>query len=119
MAIYRTLRSFLVITVILNMVVLAGCSSGSSNDEQLSNTDLIEPRGAHTATLLPNGKVMVIGGRGYSGSSLPSGLSSTETYDPSFIPDPDDPTKRAWSSSSSMEEGRFDHSATEIGRAHV
>lgn len=119
MAIYRTLRSFLVITVILTMVVLAGCNSGSSSDEQLSNTDLIEPRGAHTATLLPNGKVMVIGGRGYSGSSLPSGLSSTETYDPSFIPDPDDPTKGAWSSSSSMEEGRFDHSAIVLDNGNI
>ena len=38
------------------------------------------PRSDHTATLLRNGKVLVVGGR--NGNSVPNFLNSAELYDP-------------------------------------
>jgi hypothetical protein len=57
-------------------------------------------RAFHTATLLPNGRVLVVGG-----SDPPTGrqLTSTEVYDPS---------SGAWSAAESMSEARALHTAT-------
>ena len=55
----------------------------------------------HTATLLPNGKVLVVGGLD---ASFPSNsLASAELYDP---------TTRVWSPAASMTIGRARHTAT-------
>jgi N-acetylneuraminic acid mutarotase len=56
------------------------------------------PRNNHTATLLPNGKVLVTGGS--NGSTV---LASAELYDPAG---------NTWSSAGSMASPRFNHTAT-------
>jgi hypothetical protein len=74
---------------------------------RILNPDIAESPGAvstmgaarwnHTATLLPNGKVLVVGGLG------PGALSSTELYDPS---------SNSWSPSGRLAVARASHTAT-------
>ena len=59
---------------------------------------LMTPRGHHTATLLPTGKVLVVGGP----NSNPS-LPSAELYDPA---------KGTWSETGELMTHRLDHTAT-------
>ena len=59
------------------------------------------PRSAHTTTLLNNGKVLVTGGRLSTGADTP--LTSAELYDP---------ISGTWSSTGTMAQGRWSHSAT-------
>jgi hypothetical protein len=72
-------------------VLVAGGWGGERNDEVLSSTEVYDPasgsfavtgpmvvaRGWHTATLLPDGKVLIAGGRGLD-STAP--VSSAELY---------------------------------------
>ena len=59
-------------------------------------------RSSHSATLLPNGKVLVAGGVGVVGGvEVP--LASTEIYDP---------VSNSWNSAGSMSAGRARHTAT-------
>nr|WP_242544847.1 Ig-like domain-containing protein [Corallococcus sp. NCSPR001] len=57
-------------------------------------------RQAHTATLLPNGKVLVAGG---ASTSISSGIASAELYDPAT---------GTWTNAGSMLSARRDHTAT-------
>ena len=57
------------------------------------------PRGFHTATLLPNGKVLIAGGYNLSGGFL----SSAELYDPAT---------GTWTPTGGLETGREYHTAT-------
>ena len=59
---------------------------------------MIQARTWHTATLLPNGRVLVVGGG--NGDST---FDSAELYDP---------TTRSWTATGSMAQGRQDHTAT-------
>jgi N-acetylneuraminic acid mutarotase len=61
--------------------------------------NLITARYGHTATLLPNGKVLVAGGNDTSGVAL----SSAELYDPAT---------GQWSATGSLSTARFQHTAT-------
>ncbi len=64
------------------------------------------PRGIiHTATLLPNGKVLVAGGFGSSGP-----LASAELYDPATGP---------WSPTGSLATARYVHTATLLPNGKV
>jgi hypothetical protein len=65
---------------------------------------MIEVRGFHTATRLPNGSVLVAGGAIGGFESL-TALASAELYDPS---------NGSWSATGDMHEGRFDHTATRL-----
>lgn len=71
--------------------------------------DLNTPRRDHTATLLPNGKVLVAGGTGPSNcSSTPA--SGTELYDP---------VSGTWSATGNLNTARFNHSATLLPNGQV
>jgi N-acetylneuraminic acid mutarotase len=73
------------------------------------------PRADQTATLLPNGKVLVVGGRGLL--SMPSAwgqpgsaIASAELYDPKT---------RRWSSAGTLSVPRFAHTATLLTNGKV
>ncbi|AOJ05917.1 hypothetical protein WS71_00190 [Burkholderia mayonis] len=74
---------------------------------------VVEPtlsRSAHTATLLPNGKVMIAGGVDDLGRILPVSLSSAEVYDPA---------NSAWTPVASMNHARSAHTATLLTNGKV
>jgi hypothetical protein len=83
--------SLLVATPVLEPTALAQVSGG-----WIITGSMNTPRDGHTATLLPNGKVLVVGGANGAGSSA-------ELYDPA--------TGR-WSITGSLLGARFDHTAT-------
>jgi hypothetical protein len=72
-----------------------------------------EGRGAHTATLLPNGKVLFVGGGNQGGATLPfygTASATAELYDPSA---------NAFTSTGSMAAARFGHTATLLKNGRV
>jgi hypothetical protein len=70
--------------------------------------DLNTPRSAHTATLLPSGKVLVAGGVGPNRCSPP--ISDAELYDPA---------SGTWSTTGSLNTARFNHTATLLPNGEV
>jgi hypothetical protein len=71
--------------------------------------DMLEPRIKHTATLLADGRVLVAGGYGTTRCDI-CGAASAELYDPAT---------GSWTSTGSMAEGRFDHTATYLSDGSV
>jgi sugar lactone lactonase YvrE len=94
------------------MLVVGGITNADAGGVDLASAELFNPntgtwtltgtmanaRNSHTATLLPNGKVLVAGGAGTSGV-----LSSVELFDP---------TTGNWTLTNSMKSARGVHSAT-------
>jgi hypothetical protein len=86
------------------------------NTRRLSKGDfiltgrLITRRDAHTATLLPNGKVLVAGGEEVTGSGFSVVLSSAELYDPA---------SGLFARTGSMATGRELHTATPMNNGKV
>ena len=72
-------------------------SYNPTNGTWRNESFMISPREEHTATLLPNGQVLVVGG--YNNGAL----SSAEIYDP---------VRGLWRSAASMTFARFQHTAT-------
>jgi N-acetylneuraminic acid mutarotase len=80
--------------------------------------NLTTARYLHTATLLPNGKVLIVGGWGGNAlaEALPSApiptsaLSSTELYDPA---------NKTWSTGGNLETARYSHTATLLPNGKV
>jgi uncharacterized delta-60 repeat protein len=66
------------------------------------------PRASHTATLLPNGQVLVAGG--FNGGFNSGSLSSTELYNPAA---------GTWSNTGSMSTNRSEHTATVLPSGKV
>jgi N-acetylneuraminic acid mutarotase len=71
---------------------------------------LNDARQYHTATLLPNGKVLVSGG--YNGTAA---LGSAELYDPASCSG----TTGSWSSTGSLTTARYNHTATLLQNGKV
>ena len=69
--------------------------------------DLVTARYVHTATLLPNGQVLVAGGYGPDCCTI---LASAELYDPAT---------GAWTATGSMTTARVDHTATLLPNGQV
>jgi len=76
-----------------------------SNGTWTATGSLITARESHTATLLPDGKVLVTGGIGYSG-----GLSSAELYDPAT---------GKWTQTGSLKAARAQFTATLLSNGNV
>lgn len=77
-----------------------------------SAPNMAAPRAFHTATLLPNGKVLVVGGSGVS-ASAPSqfkSLTGAELYDPKT---------RSWSPAATLGTARWLHTATLLPNGKV
>ncbi len=74
-----------------------------------ATTQMGATRAAHTATLLPNGKVLVAGGQSMTGTSFVA-LSSAELYDPNT---------GAWSATGSLVTERYNHTATLLPNGKV
>lgn len=71
---------------------------------------LATPRSQHTATLLADGRVLVTGGRGESGTPL----ATAEVFDPRVSP-PASP----WRGLASMSAGRAGHTATQLASGQI
>jgi uncharacterized repeat protein (TIGR02543 family) len=67
------------------------------------------PRFLHTATLLPNGKVLIVGGA-YDTWEINNQLASAELYDPET---------GTWSTTGSLNQGRYYHAATLLPSGEV
>ena len=84
--------------------------TGASSENESGNTNLSQPRGLHTATLLNDGRVLVAGGR-----SIQS-YESAEIFDPNKS---DDPEVSQWSPAGNMLLDRFDHTATMLSNGLI
>ncbi len=95
--------SVLVLGAALNGAILDAAAAVSA---QVAATDrLLVPRQGHTATVLSDGRVLIVGGRNESGA-----LASAEVFDP---------ISRTFTSVGSMAEARFDHGAVLLGDGRV
>lgn len=72
-------------------------------------SNLLYARRSHTATLLANGKVLVVGGRA-AGSNLDPTLDSVELYDPATD---------SWTETGKLAAGRASHTATLLADGRV
>ena len=84
--------------VVLNVLLSVILSGTVQAADWSSAADLITARKYHTATLLLNGRVLVVGGKGLTGT-----LASAELYDPAT---------NKWSSAGNLSAARLFHSAT-------
>ena len=83
-----------------------GTSFGGDQSFVATGTNMIYARAQHTATLLPNGKVLATGGRDQNFANL----STAEVYDP---------ISGTWSLTSSMATARYQHTATLLPNGKV
>lgn len=101
------------------VLVAGGLVSSEAGDLPTASAEIYDPalgawtpacpltaaRSSHTATLLPTGKVLVAGG--WSGTAQ----ASAELFDPSGI-DPTTGCRGTWSTTGSLTNVRYDHTAT-------
>jgi uncharacterized protein (TIGR03437 family) len=74
-----------------------------------TTTGLSVFRASHTATLLPNGKVLVAGGQSLLGTAM-AALNSAELYDPDT---------GTWTLTGSLNQARYNHTATLLPNGRV
>ena len=72
------------------------------------------PRGDHTATLLADGRVLVVGGR----SAYSKYLDSAEIFDPKKF-DPKNPSAKTWTAAASLSVKRVSHGAVRLPNGKV
>jgi hypothetical protein len=104
-------RYFILMPILLATALVAGCVGFRSggDDEGITIPSMIQGRWGHTATLLKDGRLLVVGGQ----ETRHLALASAEVYDP---------TTKTWSTAGSMSEARgLGHTATylEDGRVLV
>ena len=97
-------RYFILTPILLTMILAAGCGGGGDGDAGIIG--LAEGRWGHTATLLEDGRVLVVGGQ-----ETPSGkLATAEIYD----------LTGTWSSAGTLAEARGEaHTATLLADGRV
>jgi N-acetylneuraminic acid mutarotase len=100
---FASILSAIVATLILKTIAL-----GQVTPSWAPTGSLNIHRSDHTATLLANGKVLVVGGR--DGNSPPNYLNSSELYDPAT---------GAWSVTGSLNTPRYLHTATLLPNGKV
>ena len=104
--------AFSILMLLLCTIAIVACGGGGGGEEEIK-TDMLEPRGLHTATLLPDGKLIVVGGRAGAAAAAKRGIENAEIYDNSYVPDPDsDASTGPWASAGAMQDSRYDHTAT-------
>lgn len=104
--------SFTFAPIILDpTAILASTSTSNHVKPQVAQTsvgtwvpggNLADGRHGHTATLLSDGRILIVGGLQERTAGSP-GLASVEVYDPA---------SRTWSTTGSLDRGRTDHTAT-------
>ena len=108
------------------VLVTGGTEGGTISDFPIASAELYDPvtghwtpagrmsvaRTEHTATLLADGRVLVIGGASPSepGATTVVGAPSADIYDPGT---------NSWSATAPMRVARFDHSATRLRDGRV
>jgi N-acetylneuraminic acid mutarotase len=112
-------------TLLLNgdVLVAGGFVRGTIYPNALGSAELYNPSsgawtptgslsatGEHTATLLPNGKVLVAGGHAFSGQGLDLHTNAAALYDPA---------SGTWSATGSMADRRARHTATLLPNGKV
>src|SRR5438046_1553506 len=91
------LLAFSLVFISAGLVVIQPCAG--QDGTWITTGSLLIARRDHTATLLPNGKVLVAGGVDESGH----GFGTAELYDPAT---------GTWTASGSLAKGRWSHTAT-------
>ena len=92
-------RFTLILVALLTVFVSERIALGQVNPSWIPTGNMNTARANHTASLLPNGKVLVAGGWNLSGSAL----NSAELYDP---------LTGTWNSTGSLNTARSQHTAT-------
>ena len=121
----NTARGLPTATLLPNgMVLVAGGVDPNNSNNLIASAELYNPasgtwtvtgslntaRQSHTATLLPNGKVLVVGGSDPNVGNNPTTMASAELYDPA---------SGTWTATGSLNSGRFSHTATLLPNGKV
>src|SRR5438034_9956220 len=93
-------------SVVMIALLLLAATSGLANDVFFFTGSMYTPRSLNSATLLPNGKVLVIGGT----TDFSSELETVEIYDPAT---------RTFTPTGSMSAARHSHTATLLPNGKV
>ena len=102
----RVPRKLAVAALFVLFLILSLAAPASSSGFWTTTGNLNTARAAHTATLLPNGEVLVAGGQDASGAAL----ASAELYSP---------TTGTWSLTGTMATARKSHTATLLANGEV
>lgn len=100
----------LVVLLLALVMLIQGCGAGTNAEQSQFGAvsrvgNMTAQRAAHTATLLPDGRVFVAGGLGGG-----SGMASTEVFDPAA---------RTFTNAASMSVARTGHTATLLSNGKV
>lgn len=98
----KGLLALVALSVVIVSIALSFAASAQSVSEPIVVPKMSFPRSGHTATLLPDGRVLVVGGN-YS-------ITTSEIYDPAL---------NQWSAAGNLSTARIGHTATLLPNGHV